>query len=86
MRFTDIFIRRPVLSSVISLLILVVGIRSIFALETRQFPKLTNTTVTVSTVYPGASSELIQGFITQPLQQAVAEAEGIDFILSTSVT
>ena len=86
MRFTDIFIRRPVLASVISLLILVVGIRSIFALDTRMFPKLTNTVVTVSTIYPGASSELIQGFITQPLQQAVAEADGIDFIMSTSVT
>ena len=51
-----------------------------------MFPKLTNTVVTVSTVYPGASSELIQGFITQPVQQAVAEADGIDFIMSTSVT
>ncbi len=84
MKFTDLFIQRPVLASVISLLILVVGLRSITALELREFPELSNTVVSVTTVYPGASSELMQGFITTPLQQAIAEASGIDFLVSRS--
>jgi len=84
MKFTDHFIRRPVLASVVSLLILVIGLRSLTALEVREFPEISNTVVTVSTAYPGASSELIQGFITTPLQQAIAEAEGIDFLVSQS--
>jgi multidrug efflux pump len=83
-KFTDLFIQRPVLASVISLLILVVGLRSITALELREFPELSNTVVSVTTAYPGASSELMQGFITTPLQQAIAEASGIDFLVSRS--
>ncbi|MGB5338386.1 MAG: efflux RND transporter permease subunit [Gammaproteobacteria bacterium] len=84
MKFTDIFIHRPVLASVVSLLILVVGLRAIAALEVRQFPETQDTVVTVTTTYPGASSELVKGFITTPLQQAIAEADGIDFLVSTS--
>ncbi len=84
MKFTDIFIRRPVLASVISLLLLVLGARAFTALELREYPELSNTVVTVTTVYPGASSELIQGFITTPLQQAIAEARGIDFLIANS--
>ncbi|KAA3625816.1 MAG: multidrug efflux protein [Proteobacteria bacterium] len=84
MKFTDIFVRRPVLASVVSLLILLVGLRSITLLEVRQYPETQNTVVTVSTSYPGASSDLVQGFITTPLQQAIAEANGIDFLTSTS--
>lgn len=84
MKFTDIFIHRPVLASVVSLLILLVGLRSITLLEVRQYPETQNTVVTVTTAYPGASSELVQGFITTPLQQAIAEANGIDFLTSTS--
>lgn len=84
MKFTDLFIHRPVLASVVSLLILVVGLRSIAVLEIRQFPETENTVVTISTVYPGASSDLVQGFITTPLQQAIAEADGIDYLSSTS--
>ncbi len=84
MKFTDLFIRRPVLASVISLLILIVGLRSIAVLDLREFPELSNTVVTVTTVYPGASSELMQGFITTPLQQAIAEASGIDYLVSRS--
>jgi multidrug efflux pump len=84
MKFTDIFIHRPVLATVVSLLILLMGLRSIGLLEVRQFPLIKNTVVTITTAYPGASSELIKGFITTPLQQAVAEANGIDFISSTS--
>lgn len=84
MKFTDIFIRRPVLASVISLLILVMGLRAFTSLEVREYPELSNTVVTVTTVYPGASSELVQGFITTPLQQAIAEARGIDFLVARS--
>lgn len=84
MKFTDIFIHRPVLATVISLLILLLGVRSLDLLEVRQFPVIKNTVITVTTSYPGASSELIKGFITAPLQQAMSEANGIDFISSTS--
>lgn len=84
MRFTDVYIKRPVLASVVSLLILLVGLRSITLLEVRQYPETQNTVVTVTTAYPGASSDLVQGFITTPLQQAIAEANGIDFLTSTS--
>ena len=84
MNLTDLFIKRPVLASVISLMILVLGIRSIALLELRQYPKTENTLVTVRTTYPGASSELVKGFITTPLQQAIAEANGIDFLKATS--
>lgn len=84
MTFTDIFVRRPVLASVISLMILVIGFRSILLLDVRQYPKTEDTVVTVTTTYPGASSELVKGFITTPLQQAIAEAEGIDYLSSVS--
>ncbi|HTN32723.1 MAG TPA: efflux RND transporter permease subunit [Marinobacter sp.] len=84
MRFTDIFIHRPVLATVISLLILLLGVRAAMEMEIRQYPELESTTVTVTTAYPGASSDLIQGFITTPLQQAIAEASGIDYMTSTS--
>jgi len=84
MKFTDVFIHRPVLASVISLLILLVGLRSIASLEVRQYPETKNTVVTVTTLYPGASSELIKGFITTPLQQAIAEADGIDYLFARS--
>ncbi|MEX0431568.1 efflux RND transporter permease subunit [Spiribacter insolitus] len=84
MKFTDIFIQRPVLATVISLLILLAGVRSLEMLEVREYPSTEKTVVTVSTSYPGADSQLIQGFITQPLQQAIAEANGIDYITSES--
>ncbi|MBI5263728.1 MAG: multidrug efflux RND transporter permease subunit [Bradyrhizobium sp.] len=85
MVFTDIFIKRPVLSVVVSLLILLIGLRAATVLPIRQYPKLSNTVVNVTTVYPGASADLIQGFITTPLEQAVASAEGVDYITSSSV-
>ena len=84
MNFTDIFIRRPVLATVVSLLILLVGVRSLGLLEVRQYPELNNTVVTVTTSYPGASSDLVKGFVTTPLQQAIAEANGIDYLFSKS--
>jgi multidrug efflux pump len=85
MHFTDLFIRRPVLSLVVSLLILLIGARAMYGLQIRQYPKLSNTTITVTTVYPGASPDLIAGFITTPIEQAVATAEGIDYLNSTSI-
>jgi multidrug efflux pump len=84
MSFTDIFIRRPVLASVVSLLILLIGLASLFNLTVRQYPRITNTTITVTTAYPGANADLIKGFITTPIQQAVASAEGIDTLTSSS--
>ena len=84
MAFTDIFIKRPVLSVVVSLLILLIGLAAAFKLPIRQYPKLSNTVITVTTVYPGASPELMQGFITTPIEQAVASAEGVDYITSNS--
>ncbi|MCW8908571.1 MAG: efflux RND transporter permease subunit, partial [Sedimenticola sp.] len=84
MKFTDIFIKRPVLASVVSLLILIVGLRSLDMLEVRQYPVIDSTVVKVTTNYPGASSDLVKGFVTTPLQQAIAEANGIDYIFSTS--
>jgi multidrug efflux pump len=85
MALTDIFIKRPVLSVVVSLLILLIGLRAATVLPIRQYPKLSNTVVNVTTVYPGASANLIQGFITTPIEQAVASAEGVDYITSSSV-
>ncbi|HEY9119144.1 MAG TPA: efflux RND transporter permease subunit, partial [Marinobacter sp.] len=84
MRFTDIFVQRPVLATVVSLLILLLGARAAMEMEIRQYPELESTTVTVTTAYPGASSDLVKGFITTPLQQAIAEASGIDYLSSTS--
>jgi len=84
MSFTDIFIRRPVLATVVSLLILLIGLASAFNLPVRQFPRTSNTTITITTVYPGANADLIKGFITTPIQQAVASAEGIDTLTSSS--
>src|SRR6266567_4051045 len=85
MAFTDIFIKRPVLSVVVSLLILLIGLRAAMVLPIRQYPKLSNTVINITTVYPGAAAELIQGFITTPIEQAVASAEGVDYITSSSV-
>lgn len=84
MTFTDIFLRRPVLATVVSLLILIVGAQAAFKLPIRQYPELSSTTVTITTAYPGANAELIKGFITTPIEQAVASAEGIDTLVSSS--
>ena len=84
MTFTDIFIRKPVLATVVSLLILVLGLRALFGLPIREFPKTENATITVTTVYYGASPDLIAGFITTPIESAVAEAQGIDYLTSDS--
>src|ERR1700691_4747824 len=85
MVWTDIFIKRPVLALVVSLLILLIGFKAATSLPIRQYPNLSNTVGTVTTVYPGASAELINGFITTPIEQAVASAEGVDYMTSSSV-
>ena len=84
MNLTDIFVRRPVLSSVIGLLILLLGIRSLLSLEVREYPKTEQALVTVTTPFPGADADLVQSFITEPLQRAASEAEGIDYVTSIS--
>ena len=83
-KFTDIFIRRPVLSMVVSLLILLLGAQALANLTVRQFPFLENSQITIRTTYPGASPEVVQSFITTKIQQAVSGTEGVDTISSTS--
>lgn len=85
MRITDIFIKRPVLAISISLLIALLGFQALFKMQVRQYPEMTNTVVTVTTGYYGASADLISGFITTPLEQAIAQADNIDFMTSESV-
>src|SRR5271170_2321795 len=82
--FTDLFIRRPVLATVVSLIILIAGVQAISSLNVRQYPRSENATVTVSTVYVGASADLVRGFVTQPLERAIAAADGIEYIESSS--
>ncbi|MCY1342642.1 Efflux pump membrane transporter BepE [compost metagenome] len=84
MAFTDPFIRRPVLATVISLLIVLLGMQAFSKLVIRQYPQMENALITVTTAYPGANAETIQGYITQPLQQSLASAEGIDYMTSSS--
>ena len=84
MNFTDIFIKRPVLATVVSLLILFLGLRSASLLNVRQYPVSNSAIVTVTTIYTGASADLIQGFITTPLEKQIASADGIDYIESSS--
>jgi multidrug efflux pump len=81
---TDIFIRRPVLAVVVNLIILIAGLQAIRSLNVRQYPRNENATVTVTTVYVGASAELVRGFVTQPLERAIAAADGIDYLESAS--
>ncbi|MBU2712536.1 MexW/MexI family multidrug efflux RND transporter permease subunit [Zooshikella harenae] len=84
MHFTDVFIKRPVLATVVSMMILLLGFKAFETLSIRQYPKLENAVISITTTYPGASSDVIQGFITTPIQQAIASAEGIDYITSNS--
>ncbi len=84
MKITDLFVRRPVLSAVVSLLILVLGLRAIFQLPVTQFPQTENGIITVSTTYYGADAQTVAGFITQPLEAAIAQAQGIDYLSSVS--
>ena len=84
MKFTDIFIRRPVLATVVSLMILVLGLRAAGSLPILQYPRTENAVVTISTTYYGADPDVVAGFITTPLENAIAQANGIDYMSSTS--
>lgn len=84
MKFTDIFIRKPVLASVVSLFIFLLGLRAALELNVRQYPELQNAVISVTTAYVGADADLIQGFITAPLEREIATADGIDYLTSTS--
>ncbi len=84
MRFTDIFIRRPVLATVVNIFLLLVGGLAIRALVVRQYPQTNSAVVTVTTVYPGASADLVRGFITTPLEHEIASSDGLDYVQSIS--
>ena len=84
MKLTDLFIRRPVLALVVSLVILIAGLQSIKSLSVRQFPRSDIAVVSVTTAYVGANADLVRGFITTPLERVIASADGIDYIESSS--
>lgn len=84
MRFTDIFIQRPVLAIVISSLLLLLGLTSAGSLSIREFPDLERSVITVSTQYPGASARTVEGFVTTPLQSSIAGARGVEYLSATS--
>ncbi|MER8730246.1 MULTISPECIES: efflux RND transporter permease subunit [unclassified Mesorhizobium] len=84
MSFSDLFIRRPVLSTVLACMILLLGFQGIFNLSIRQYPEVEETAITITTAYPGASADLIQGFISAPIARAVASTENIDYVTSAS--
>src|SRR5438128_11321425 len=84
MKFTDLFVKRPVLAVVVNLVILIAGVQSIRALSVRQYPRSDIAVVRVSTVYVGANADLVRGFITTPLERVIASADGIDYMESSS--
>src|SRR5512134_2777371 len=84
MKFTDIFIKRPVLAIVVNLVILIAGLQSIRSLSVRQYPRSDIAIVRVTTAYIGANADLVRGFITTPLERVIASADGIDYIESSS--
>ena len=84
MSFSAIFIRRPVLSTVLSLMILLIGALSFLGLSVRQYPEVEETVITITTAYPGASADVIQGFLTAPIARAVSTAENVDYVSSSS--
>lgn len=85
MNFSELFIRRPVLSTVVSLLILLLGAQGILSMQIRQYPEVQETTISVTTSYPGASADLIQGFITTPIAKAVSSTEDVDYVTASSL-
>src|SRR6266478_5603 len=84
MKFTDLFIRRPVLAIVVNLLIVIAGLQAVRSLNVRQYPRSENAAITVTTAYVGANANLVRGFITTPLERVIAAADGIDYIESQS--
>src|SRR5881394_647469 len=85
MKFTDLFVKRPVLAIVVNLVILIAGLQSIRSLSVRHYPRSDIAVVTVTTAYVGANADLVRGFITTPLERVIAAADGIDYIESQSV-
>jgi multidrug efflux pump len=85
-RFTDLFIARPVLAIAVSVLIFVLGMRAVGSLPVQEYPETENATITITTTYPGASPDTVAGFITTPIENAVAQVNGIDYMTSTSQT
>jgi multidrug efflux pump len=86
MRFTDVFVRRPVLAVVVNLVILIAGLWGVRSLSVRQYPRSDIAVIRVSTAYVGASAELVRGFITTPLERVIASADGIDYLESSSAS
>src|SRR5512144_1462204 len=84
MKFTDLFIRRPVIAVVVSLVIVIAGVQAMRTLNARQYPRSENAEITVTTTYVGANAELVRGFITTPLERVIAAADGIDYLESES--
>ena len=84
MNFTDTFIKRPVLSTVVGLVILLLGVQGFASITVREFPAMKNTVITVTTIYVGADANLVRGFITTPLERAIAQADGIEYLESQS--
>jgi len=84
MKITDPFIRRPVLALVVNLVIIIAGLQAVRSLNVRQYPRSDNAVVTITTVYVGASADLVRGFVTTPLERAIAAADGIDYVQSKS--
>ncbi len=84
MRFTDIFIKRPVLATVVNLFLLLAGWLALQEMNVRQYPETKNSVITVMTTYPGASADLVRGFVTTPLEREIASADGIDYVESIS--
>src|SRR5213595_694795 len=84
MKFTDLFVKRPVLAIVVNIVILIAGLQAIRSLSVRQYPRSDIAVVQVSTVYVGANADLVRGFITTPLERVIASADGIDYMQSSS--
>ena len=84
MKFTDLFVRRPVLAMVVNLVILIAGLQAVRSLSVRQYPRSDISVVQVTTVYVGANADLVRGFITTPLERVIASADGIDYMESNS--
>jgi multidrug efflux pump len=84
MRFTDLFIRRPVIAIVVNVVIVIAGLQAIRSLNVRQYPRSENASVVVTTAYVGANAELVRGFVTTPLERVIAAADGVDYIESVS--
>ena len=84
MKFTDLFVKRPVLAIVVNLVILIAGIQAIRSLSVRQYPRSDISVIQITTVYVGANADLVRGYITTPLERVIASADGIDYMESTS--